>query len=113
MGNELLCKICFEKFNLTNRKPIITMPCCHTICLDCLNLLKKRKHHDCTICRTRIVGDNPNYAVLELLENIKKIVNIINRKIEPPVPFAKMNEISDEIIYTNKRHIFTSKSFEI
>ena len=92
MGNELKCKICFEKFNLTNRKPIITYPCCHTVCLDCLNLLKKRKHYDCTICRTRIVGEKPNYTVLESIENISKFLEIINRKIEPPVPYAKMNE---------------------
>ncbi len=36
------CNICFEYFNISNRKPMTIYGCGHTFCLACLDLLAEK-----------------------------------------------------------------------
>ena len=56
------CKICFEHFNTSLRKPITLMFCGHSICQQCLNELKKQ--HEkllCPACRKEVQNENIKY----------------------------------------------------
>ena len=87
MENELSCKICYEKYNRTDRKPMITgwfviiiflilfyfifvniVMCCHTTCLSCLNQLKKQANYKCSHCREIILSEKPNFALIDLIQ---------------------------------------------
>ena len=57
------CKICYEKFDSDNLKPIICIPCGHSFCNKCVVQLK-----DCPICRAFITDKKPNFSLLEILE---------------------------------------------
>jgi hypothetical protein len=57
------CKICFEKYDTEDLKPIVCMPCGHSFCSICVVQLK-----DCSICRRSIKDKSPNYSLLEVLE---------------------------------------------
>ena len=65
MENEFSCKICFEKYDVTYRKPTILMLCAHTICNICL---KGLKNYECPTCRDEIISTKPNFALIEQLE---------------------------------------------
>ena len=67
MENEFSCKICFEKYDVTYRKPTILMLCAHTICNICL---KGLKNYECPTCRDEIISTKPNFALIEQLEII-------------------------------------------
>ena len=43
-NKALCCKICFESFSF-ERKPMIILQCCHSICLNCLDELKKTTNY--------------------------------------------------------------------
>ena len=65
---DLNCKICFEVFNTSNRKPIIVMLCGHTFCLECVDKLKKQDFI-CPNDREPITNQKPNYALLDFLNS--------------------------------------------
>ena len=112
-NNELCCKICFENYS-HNRKPMIIMLCCHSICLNCLNELKKQSHFICPLCREQIVNFKPNYAIIDALR--------------PPLPIKQLQQqgkyvltksttiineplvISDKYISENHPHPFIKLS---
>jgi len=77
------CRICFDKYNKFNRKPITLLPCCHTFCMNCLiNLKKSSENLICPKCRKFIGLFKPNYAILEILaaKNIDpKLMHQISR----------------------------------
>ena len=54
------CKICYECYNTTDRKPMIMMMCCHTLCNTCLIDLKKTmSSYNCPTCRELIISEKP------------------------------------------------------
>ena len=61
------CKICFEKFDRLAKKPM-NISCGHSFCYDCLIQLKARNSYMCPMCRDPIKNEQPNYAVLDLLD---------------------------------------------
>ncbi|XP_046641330.1 E3 ubiquitin-protein ligase RNF152-like isoform X2 [Daphnia pulicaria] len=74
--NFITCQICFSEFNGETRKPKF-LPCCHTICLECFQTLRRGNTILCPFCRTHTrFNDNSNgvewvlptnHYVLELL----------------------------------------------
>lgn len=62
------CNICFEDYNIINRKPMIVIPCAHTFCLNCLDELKKHDNK-CPNDREIIINQKPNYALIDLLNS--------------------------------------------
>jgi hypothetical protein len=76
MDKEIICcKICFEKFDSLDRKPIIMMMCCHTICNNCINDLKTMPNYYCPTCRQPIISEKPKYIIVIL--NIFRWLNLI------------------------------------
>ena len=67
--NELFCNICFENYNSSNKKPMIMMQCCHTICLNCLNDLGLK---ECPFCIKNmfILNDKQTIITQDINENI-------------------------------------------
>ncbi len=64
------CRICFDKYNKSNRKPITLLPCCHTFCMNCLSNLKKSSEYlSCPKCRKFIGLFKSNHGILEILKN--------------------------------------------
>lgn len=61
------CKVCFEKYDKFEHKPIVIMPCGHTFCQRCLFDLKN-KAFICPTCRQEIKSKKPNYDLLEVLD---------------------------------------------
>ena len=62
------CRICFDKYNKSNRKPITLLPCCHTFCMSCLSNLKKSSDYlSCPKCRKFICLFKSNHGILDIL----------------------------------------------
>ena len=53
------CIICFEKYNDSNRKPLVLIPCGHTICGECLESIDK-----CPTCRENIERTVENWDLI-------------------------------------------------
>jgi len=53
------CIICFTRYNDSNRKPNLLIPCGHTFCEKCLKSIKT-----CPTCRTAIERTGINYALI-------------------------------------------------
>jgi hypothetical protein len=69
MQPTLTCKICFEPYNQSNRRPTTLMMCSHTYCLECVSGLQTNLSVMlCPICRDIVIDRKPNYAILELLD---------------------------------------------
>jgi len=79
------CKICFEKFNKTTRKPQV-INCGHSMCSDCISNIYDYKHL-CPTCRKPITDVRQNHALFELLD-----VNLI---VHPN--YELINSINNEI----------------
>lgn len=66
------CKVCFDKYNEFNRRPLVLMPCCHTFCLSCVIKLYSDNYYDslnsCPNCREEIQSLKPNYSLIELMK---------------------------------------------
>lgn len=62
------CKICYEKYDKENHKPITLMPCGHSICTKCLVELKKQFIVICPACRNTVTCEKPNYDLIDLLD---------------------------------------------
>jgi hypothetical protein len=77
------CRICFDKYNKFNRKPIVLLPCCHTFCMSCLiNLKKTSDSLSCPKCRKHIGLFKPNYGILEIIDDKRldsKLVHQMSR----------------------------------
>lgn len=93
------CRICFEKYNTHNRKPITLMPCCHTFCLSCLiNLFKSYDFKfNCPKCREKFYLCKPNRILFELMKP--------ESKYKPQ--YSRIESINNEIFYSeNHDHSF-------
>ena len=62
------CKICFEKYDKEMRKPLIALPCGHSLCSVCLLELKKQDSTLCSFCRERIQNEKINYDLMDILD---------------------------------------------
>ena len=78
------CKICFEKFDRLKHKPHVLLNCTHTLCIKCIDTLSERK---CPLCNAAIMRSNPNWELLDLMEeptsiklrkNLNKLVNEVD-----------------------------------
>jgi hypothetical protein len=72
------CIICFEKYNDSNRKPLVLIPCGHTICKKCSESID-----NCPKCRKNIERK---------VENWDLIPSYDTRPSEPP----QMSSITDQ-----------------
>ncbi len=78
------CKVCFEKFDRLKRKPHVLLNCTHTLCIECIDSLSEKK---CPLCNASIMRTNPNWELLDLMEephknklrnNLSKLANDID-----------------------------------
>ena len=60
------CDICQHKFNDSNFKPMVIIPCCHTICSQCLTKWQETEQ-TCPNCRGLIQGTNVNWSLLKIV----------------------------------------------
>ncbi len=67
------CKICFEKYDKFEHKPMV-INCAHTFCLRCLYDLKN-KAFICPTCRNEIKSEKPNVNKLFLATTKKLKLN--------------------------------------
>jgi len=58
------CKICFENYDLNEHKPMIAIPCGHSLCSQCLIKIKHQTLDVCPTCRVQITLERPNYALI-------------------------------------------------
>lgn len=62
------CKICFEKYDHSKRRPYCLLPCAHTFCADCL---KKSTFLTCPNCKSDVTGQSPNWELIQLVAESK------------------------------------------
>ena len=99
MQSQLICQICFESFNSKQRQPTVLMLCGHTFCLECVNGLKKSPANNlpsCPTCRTNIIDQKPNYALLEMLESFDLNTQVTAIDLQSPLknnPITNQNNI--------------------
>ena len=66
---NLSCKICFEPFDHSKRKPHVLIYCTHTFCHDCvIKLRHNQSGFKCPTCNTSIEDINPNWALLDSIQ---------------------------------------------
>lgn len=77
LKENLACKICFDEFNRSNRKPMVLANCGHTFCMSCLTSLystSKSNRPQCPMCKKAIKEQLdeliPNWNLLELLDDV-------------------------------------------
>ena len=89
------CKICFEKYNETNRIPMIAMQCGHSFCKLCLE-----SQNICPLCRQEITNVKPNYELIEFTnefnKNDSKEINVKKNKIN--ILRENLNKRKQELI---------------
>ena len=70
------CDICLHKFNRENNKPLIICNMHHTICQECLELLKSKPN--CPFCRQLLQFDKIviNNYIYELLPREEVVPNV-------------------------------------
>lgn len=76
--HSFTCPIDFEVYNETDRKPMVIVPCGHSICEKCLSTLPK---NECPVDSCKIASSTVNYALLGSLVFIQQ-----NQPIKPPNP---------------------------
>lgn len=59
------CKICYESFDLNQRRPFTLIPCGHCFCIVCLSRLTEAI---CPNCRNPIIDKKVNYSIIDFLE---------------------------------------------
>ena len=75
MESALQCEICFSRYDIDVRKPLILYPCSHTFCKDCIQQFQS---NSCPECRQVIRSNSTNYIVMKLL----------NRSLLPTTPLT-------------------------
>ena len=66
---NLVCKICFERFDHSKHKPHVLIFCTHTFCINCINKLSKDQNgFKCPTCNSLIEETNPNWALLDSVQ---------------------------------------------
>lgn len=78
LKENLSCKICFDEFDRSSRKPMVLANCGHTFCLSCLTILysacSKSNRPQCPVCKKAIKEQldelMPNWNLLELLDDV-------------------------------------------
>lgn len=73
------CKICFEKYNNTVVKPYSLYPCSHSFCIRCLEALPQK---ECPKCKREIRDKQPNYDLLEALEELHPVDSHLKKEIQ-------------------------------
>ena len=82
MPDDLLeCKICYEPYNTTSRKPLI-LPCGHTFCKDTISKLINKTQRgaiECPNCKTLtpcLVADNItiNFGLQDMIASMNRPV---------------------------------------
>ena len=73
----LTCKVCMERFNDTDKKPLF-LTCGHTFCSRCLRLLFKRAALKCPLDKAlskyeTFAGIPTNFSVLNCLHSQEKL----------------------------------------
>ncbi|XP_063967861.1 RING finger protein nhl-1-like [Lytechinus pictus] len=92
----LECPMCLELFTSSSRKPKL-LPCQHTLCLECMDMLNQGNRIQCPQCRQEHTcpGDGPaqlpnNFTMLALLDVQQKSspspTPVSMKESSPPVP---------------------------
>ncbi len=77
--NNFSCKVCFEKFDRLKHKPHVLLNCTHTLCINCIENLSEKK---CPTCSAIIVRTNPNWEILDLMDEPDNNINNSNNKLK-------------------------------
>lgn len=69
MEEALICKVCYEQYNLESRCPI-NLPCGHTFCKNCISSLQNRGSAKCPLCKAMATFQTlpKAFAIIEILE---------------------------------------------
>ena len=72
--DEYTCPICYEEMAGPDHRPMICVPCGHTICMTCMKSAIKLKPDKCPFCGGKIKGEPAvNYALQNAIE--KRVEN--------------------------------------
>ena len=81
VGSQLLetigtCSVCYETYEENGAKEPHTLPCGHTFCLGCIELLVKRDKPQCPVCRTELSKSKPlesypkNFSLIQTINTL-------------------------------------------
>ena len=71
--DEFTCPICYEEMSTPSRRPMICIPCGHTICQTCMAAASKVNAQKCPFCGGRIESKPAvNYALQNAIEKHAK-----------------------------------------
>ncbi len=87
------CEMCSEIYDKNERRPMTLIPCGHTLCSACLDLLKSTDVFVCTQCNETVIEHKPSYAVLKILEQ-NLLVDFKNIKMRQSVQ-QLVNQVND------------------
>jgi hypothetical protein len=103
---EIRCDCCFSDFTQKNSPQIIN--CGHTICISCIENIKKTDNKSCPYCRAKIKKNFTNFALLSLSESCKPKRELVVEKKENKQDKQDKENINmklfgiTKILYTNK-----------
>ena len=68
--DEYQCPICYEEMSGKEHRPMIMVPCGHTICEECINsYMATQTKRLCPVCSTPMQSTAVNYALRTAIEN--------------------------------------------
>ena len=81
VGAQLLetigsCSVCYETYEENGAKEPHTLPCGHTFCLGCIELLVKRDRPQCPVCRAELEKSKPldaypkNFSLIQTINTL-------------------------------------------
>lgn len=82
------CELCFEEYNLYDKKAFSLVPCGHSLCVKCLESLQKQV---CPFCRLEFISKIPNWEINKRLP--KPTIPIVYYQVQ-----IKLNTLRD--LYT-------------
>lgn len=64
LNNMLECPIMLDTYNDTDCRPLVLVPCGHSVCEKCFKNLKAKI---CVVCRQPFTSTAMNYALLDVI----------------------------------------------
>lgn len=107
------CKICFENFDLNEHKPMVMIPCGHTVCQKCLERIKQQTLDVCPTCRIQITLDRPNYALIDLVNPIVSKMEQTLFSPTVPVSTAEQDNIRKAFSYDELTNLLSVVNFKV
>ena len=81
------CSVCYETYEENGAKEPHTLPCGHTFCLGCIELLVKRDKPQCPVCRAELSKSTPldSYPKnFSLIQTINTLLGTMKSGLTPP-----------------------------